>query len=112
MPARKTKEQRAAAGTPFADKAGTLTVTAQQSRFHTEMDEDNNLKEVKSLQIVGFLRTPLLTSLPDRREGPEHLHRQPRAYFPRELSTPTRSTLCPPWPQWCWEVDVAQSYWG
>ncbi|KAF7192270.1 putative ABC transporter ATP-binding protein C29A3.09c [Pseudocercospora fuligena] len=38
---------------PNGDSAGTLTVTAQQSRFYTEMSETNNLKEisVKSLSI-------------------------------------------------------------
>lgn len=61
MPAKKTKEQNAAAGAAqITAKAGTLTVIAQQSRFHTEVDEDNNLKEVKSPQIVDFLRTPYL----------------------------------------------------
>jgi hypothetical protein len=45
MPVKKAKD---------AAKAGsssTLTITAQQSRFHTEMDEDNNLKEASGLQI-------------------------------------------------------------
>lgn len=40
MPTKRNKEQNA------GDVAGTLTVSAQQSRFHTEMDEDSNLKEV------------------------------------------------------------------
>ncbi|KAK4620608.1 ABC transporter F family member 3 [Fulvia fulva] len=47
MPTKRNKEQSA------GDVAGTLTVSAQQSRFHTEMDEDSNLKEivVKDLNI-------------------------------------------------------------
>ncbi|WPA98822.1 uncharacterized protein RHO25_003435 [Cercospora beticola] len=44
MPARRSKEQKAAELTAGGGSA--LTVTAQQSRFHTEMDEDNNRKEI------------------------------------------------------------------
>ena len=44
MPPRRSKEQKAAE--LAAASGSTMTVTAQQSRFHTEMDEDNNLKEV------------------------------------------------------------------
>lgn len=43
MPMKGNKEQKAAGG-----HAAALTVTAQQSRFHTEMDEENNLKEVRA----------------------------------------------------------------
>ncbi|CZT15698.1 related to positive effector protein GCN20 [Ramularia collo-cygni] len=44
MPPRRTKD---------AKSAGALTITAQESRFHTDIDEDNNLKEivVKDLSI-------------------------------------------------------------
>ncbi|SMY22178.1 unnamed protein product [Zymoseptoria tritici ST99CH_1A5] len=39
MPVKKAKDAAKAS-------SGALTITAQQSRFHTEMDEDNNLKEI------------------------------------------------------------------
>lgn len=45
MPTKRSKEQKVAEAA--ADGAmGNLTVIAQQSRFHTEMDEENALKEV------------------------------------------------------------------
>ncbi|KAK4493681.1 hypothetical protein PRZ48_014866 [Zasmidium cellare] len=47
MPTKRSKDAKPTEG------SGKLVVTAQQSRFHTEMDEDNNLKEiiVKDLSI-------------------------------------------------------------
>jgi hypothetical protein len=43
MAPKKTRDTEKPDGS--ANGAGKLTVTAQQSRFHTEMDEENTLKE-------------------------------------------------------------------
>jgi hypothetical protein len=63
MPPRRVKDK---------DAAGSLTITAQQSRFHTEMDEDNNLKEA-SLSYLHHEETAL-TPPKDRRQRLEHIH--------------------------------------
>jgi hypothetical protein len=50
MAPKKTRDSEKPDGT--SSVTGKLTVTAQQSRFHTEMDEENTLKEASKLHCT------------------------------------------------------------